>query len=163
MTDAEFDAMMQHNPHLRITQESGGKDSVAAQIAKAHAAITTQLADNAQPYEPEMQAEVIAWADNQDHPALRWLFHPANGEYRTMATAARLKKMGVRPGVPDLWLPWWDGLYCGVVIEMKRQPNKPSAEQLEWLEHLRQNRWRCEVCYSAQAAIDVLREYLDIE
>lgn len=32
-----------------------------------------------------------------------WLwFHPANGEARTPQTGAKLKAMGVRPGIPDL-------------------------------------------------------------
>ncbi len=43
-----------------------------------------------------MQAAVIAWADSQTHPALRWLFHVPNGEYRTKATAGRLVGMGVK-------------------------------------------------------------------
>ena len=163
MTDKEFDLMMQHNPHLRITQEDGGRASVAAQIAQAHAAVTVQLEENAQPLEDEMQAQVIAWADAQEHPALKWLMHVPNGGARDPATAGRLKAAGVRRGVPDLWLPWWDGLHCGVVIEIKRRPNKPTPEQLEWIEHLRQNRWRCEVCYSAQSAIDTIRQYLDID
>ena len=60
MTDKEFDLMMQHNPHLRITQEDGGRASVAAQIARAHAAVSVRLAENAQPLEDEMQAAVIS-------------------------------------------------------------------------------------------------------
>ncbi len=167
MTDKEFDLMMQHNPHLRITQEDGGRASVAAQIAQAHAAITAQLAENALPSEDDMQIAVIQWADAQPHPALRWLFHVPNGGARDAATGGKLKAMGVRAGVVDLLLPWhdWDGQaarYVGLAIEMKRKPNRPSAEQREWLAHLESQGWRCEVCWSAEEAIGVLREYLDI-
>ena len=36
-------------------------------------------------------------------PGVVW-FHPANGGIRHIATAARMKRLGVRPGVPDLAL-----------------------------------------------------------
>ena len=162
MTDKEFDLMMQHNPHLRITQEDGGRASVAAQLAQAHAAVAVRLAENAQPLEDEMQAAVIAWADSQGHPALRWLFHVPNGFYRTKATLGKMAGQGIKAGVPDLWLPWSVARCPGLVIEMKRKPNKPSAEQEEWIAYLRYEGWRCEVCLSADEAIGVLREYLVI-
>lgn len=165
MTDAdrELAALLRNNPELRVLNAP----DVAAQIAQAHAAVSVQLADNALPLEDEMQAAVIAWADSQEHPALKWLMHTPNGGYRSPATAARMKALGQRPGVPDLLLYWhdWDGQaarYVGLAIEMKRKPNKPTAEQLAWLEHLEAQGWRCEVCYSAQAAIGVISEYLDI-
>lgn len=161
MTDKEFDLMMQHNPHLRITQEDGGRASVAAQIARAHAAVSVRLEENAQPLEDEMQAAVIAWADAHPHPALRWLAHIPNGGYRPKSTLGSIP--GVKAGIPDLVLWWRKGDCPGLCIEMKRRPNKPSDKQLEWLAHLDAQGWRWAICYSAQAAIDVLREYLDIE
>lgn len=160
MTDKEFDLMMQHNPHLRITQEDGGRASVAAQLAQAHAAVSVRLEENAQPLEDEMQAAVIAWADGQEHPALRWLAHIPNGGYRPKSTLGSIP--GVKRGIPDLMLWWRTADYVGLCIEMKRRPNKVSPEQREWLAHLESQGWRCEVCWSAEEAIWVLREYLDI-
>ena len=160
MTDKEFDLMMQHNPHLRITQEDGGRASVAARIAQAHAAVSVRLAENALPLEDEMQAAVIAWADAQEHPALKWLAHIPNGGYRPKSTLGSIP--GVKRGIPDLMLWWHTADYVGLCIEMKRKPNKPSAAQLEWLEHLQREGWHTEICWSAEEAIGVLCEYLDI-
>lgn len=51
------------------------------------------------PTEAQEQAFLFDWIDANigNYPPLRWAFHPANGEYRHPATAARLKTMGVRP------------------------------------------------------------------
>jgi len=61
------------------------------------------------------------------------LFHIPNGEYRNKQTAARLKKMGVLPGVPDLFIPKYR-----IFIEMKNSVGgKLSKSQKEMIEMLR--------------------------
>jgi hypothetical protein len=157
MTDAEFDAMMNHNPHLKIIE---GERLVAATLAQKHAITQRTKELLAEPHEDEMQAAVIAWADAQTHPALRWLAHVPNGGYRPKSTLGSIS--GVKRGVPDLVLWWRNGDCPGVCIEMKRRPNKPTLEQECWLAHLEHDGWRCEVCYSADAAIAIIAEYLDI-
>lgn len=127
----------------------------------------------ATPTEAEEQAALFDWIRENAgvYPALRWAFHPANGEYRHPATAARLRSMGVRPGVPDVLLPHSaydagvDKTYTGLAIELKRadRSNKPTPEQTEWLSMLDSQDWRCVVCYGAQEAINVIRDYLDME
>ena len=125
------------------------------------------------PTEAQEQAFLFDWIDANSSRvfALKWAFHSANGEYRHPATAARLKTMGVRPGVPDILLPYHvydagvDKLYTGLAIELKRSDhsNKPTPEQEQWLLWLDSQDWRCVVCYGAQEAIKVIREYLDME
>lgn len=49
-----------------------------------------------------------------------------------MSVAKRMKAEGVRPGVPDLFVPEW----C-LWVEMKRQKGgRLSAEQRDWIEYL---------------------------
>ncbi len=125
------------------------------------------------PTEAVEHVALFAWIDANAHrhPALAWAFHAANGEYRQPATAGRLKAMGVRAGVPDVLLPCIArdaavGVdYVGLAIELKRSDhsNKPTPEQEEWLSWLDSQDWRCVVCYGAQEAINVIREYLDME
>ena len=125
------------------------------------------------PTEAQEQAFLFDWIDANSSRvfALKWAFHPANGEYRLPATAARLKQMGVRPGVPDILLPYHvydagvDKLYTGLAIELKRSDhsNKPTPEQEQWLLWLDSQDWRCVVCYGAQEAIGVICEYLGME
>lgn len=162
--DRELAELLRRNPDLRVM---GEPDKATAVLARDHAITQRTRELLALPHEDEMQAAVIAWADSQTHPALRWLFHVPNGGYRDAATAGKMKIAGQKPGVPDLLLPWTtfdvdNREIHGLVIEMKRKPNRPTREQDAWLEHFTTEGWRCEVCYSAEEAIGVLCEYLEI-
>ena len=61
-------------------------------------------------------------------PREAFFFHPANGEYRNVITGARLKRMGLKAGVPDLVV-----LYGGkaVFLEIKAPKKYLSPEQRE--------------------------------
>lgn len=157
MTDKELDELLRNNPDVWVVSEF---NVGAATLARDHAIVQRTRELLAEPSEEEMQIAVIAWADSQPHPALRWLFHVPNGGHRDPATAGRMKAAGVRKGVPDLLLPWHTTGYAGLAIEMKRRPNKPTLEQIEWLDFLDRQDWRTEVCYSAERAIEVIRAYL---
>lgn len=56
-------------------------------------------------------------------------FHPANGEARNPVTAARLKGMGVVPGVPDLVLIW-KGRAIGIELKTARGRVSPSQKAM---------------------------------
>ena len=111
--------------------------------------------------EHEQQA-VIEWACWMmgKYPELRWLYHTPNGGKRDKATAATLKSIGVKAGVPDLCLPVARGGYHGLYIEMKADGGRTSAEQREWLEGLREQGYEAIVRVGADAAIDAIEEYL---
>ena len=117
----------------------------------------------APPLERAEQAAVIRWAFWMENrwPELRWLFHPANGEKREKKTAALLAALGVKRGVPDLWLPVPRGPYVGLAIEMKRVNGKGPTEQQElWLDGLAEMGWRTQTCWGADEAIDLIRQYM---
>ena len=60
------------------------------------------------------------------------IFHVPNGGHRKMSVAKQLKAEGVRPGVPDLYVPAWK-----LWIEMKRSVGgRLSAEQKDWISYL---------------------------
>ena len=113
------------------------------------------------PEEREQQAvmEWAAWMQGK-YPELRRLYHIPNGGKRDKATAAVLKSLGVKPGVPDLCLPVPRGGYHGLYIEMKAVGGRPAAEQREWLEELHEQGYRAAVCVGADAAIAVIEGYL---
>lgn len=83
------------------------------------------------PHEWREQEAVMAWAvyHARLEPRLLLLYHIPNGEKRDGATAAKLEKMGVKPGIPDLHLPvasrGWHSLY----IEMKRIGKHETEDQ----------------------------------
>jgi hypothetical protein len=84
-------------------------------------------------------------------PLLQWAFHVPNGEKRDKATAARLKAMGLKPGVCDILVPVqrYDAAlnvcWPGLAVEMKATTGKPSDDQKRWLAHFKQQGWFCAV------------------
>lgn len=112
--------------------------------------------------EHHLQAAFVRWARlaSGHMPALEMLHAIPNGGARHAVTGAQLKAEGVRKGVPDLCLPVAVGPYHGLYIEMKIRPNKPSPEQLWWMERLNRNGYKAVVCYELQEAIDITTDYL---
>ena len=113
--------------------------------------------------EANEQEAVMIWAAHNlwKYPCLRWMFHIPNGGYRNTAEAVHFKRMGVKPGVPDLFLPCPTNGYHGLWIEMKSQTGRPTALQTEWLEWLKEQGYAAYVCKGAEAAINCLKLYLE--
>ena len=115
------------------------------------------------PTEDEEQAAVFEWADLSAGrwPELRLLFHIPNGGLRNKVTAARMKVLGVKAGVPDLFLPVARGDWFGLFIEMKRRKGgKLSPLQVDWIEALGRQGYKTVVCLGADAAIAAIEDYL---
>ena len=108
------------------------------------------------------QQALFEWAEfaSKKTPELKLLFAIPNGGKRHISTAARLKKEGVKPGVPDVCLPVPKGKYHGLYIEMKIDKNKPSENQKWWIEQLRLRGYRVEVCYGWGEAVKVVTDYM---
>ena len=113
--------------------------------------------------EHDEQAALIEWANYQANtcPELDMLFAVPNGGHRAKRTAAMMKAEGVKPGVPDLWLPVKRQGFTGLVIEMKYGKNKPSDWQRWWLESLKAQNWQTAVCYSFDEARQTILNYLE--
>lgn len=109
------------------------------------------------------QELVMKWAALQEnvYPCLKHLFHIPNGGGRNIAEAAHLKRMGVKAGVPDLFLPYPVGEYHGLWIELKTERGRVMGTQREWIEWLREQCYAAYVCRGADAAINCLKMYLD--
>lgn len=114
------------------------------------------------------QKTLIAWANLQSkkHVELKMLFHIPNEGKRNPRTGAELKRLGMRAGVPDLFLavPRMQNnvLYGGLFIEMKVNNNKCTENQKKWIRRLMDYGYQCKVCYSADEAITIIKEYLGI-
>lgn len=110
------------------------------------------------------QSQVIAWARfyGRFHPELNMLFHVPNGGARDKREGANLKKAGVLAGIPDLILPVARKGFHHLYIEMKVEPNKPTATQVTILKDLKNEQNLAIVCYGAEQAKKVIRWYLDM-
>ena len=118
--------------------------------------------------EHQEQVALLYWCAcvKQDYPLLRLLFAIPNGGARSARTGARLKAEGVKPGVPDLFLPVARFGFNGLFIEMKapgelkRAAKKRRDVQAMWHDELRAQSYRVEVCEGWMAAKAVLQDYL---
>ena len=113
-------------------------------------------------HEEAEQVALIEWAAYKtgQWPELEYLFHIPNGGLRNKATAARLKAAGVKPGVPDLFLPVTRGRYAGLFIEMKYGSNKPTQDQQRYLDMLQREGYAVAVCYGYEEAVKTITDYL---
>lgn len=112
--------------------------------------------------ESQEQCALIEWAEIQSrtYPELKLLHHIPNGGKRNIATAARLKKEGVKAGVPDLCLPVPKGKWHGLYIEMKAPKGTVSESQKWWIEALRKQGYCAVVRYGWEAAKDTIICYM---
>lgn len=113
--------------------------------------------------EHQEQAALMAWAriQEQAHPELALLHAIPNGGWRHKAVAAGLKREGAKPGVPDLDLPVARGPWHGLRIELKRTKGGVLSEaQAWWIDALRAEGYRVEVCAGWVAASAVILDYL---
>lgn len=101
------------------------------------------------------QEAVVEYCDLLHIP----IVHIPNEGKRSLSYAARMKKMGLRRGFPDLLVPLARGGYHGLFIEMKYGKNKTTKEQKEWLERLSAEGYACAVCYNAAEAIKTIESY----
>ena len=110
------------------------------------------------------QIQVINWAHwhTGKYPELKWLHHIPNGGSRNRMEAAKLKEMGVKAGVSDLFLPCPKGIYGGMYIEMKFGSNRQTDKQKEFLADMVQNGYFVVTCYSAERAIEAIEEYIKL-
>lgn len=119
-----------------------------------------------EPSEDESQMCVIDWAKVQ-----RWknrfiadyLHHSPNGGKRGKAEAGRFKAMGTRAGFPDLFLPIAIEPFNGLFIEMKAGRGTVIASQKAYHPLLIEEGYRVETCYSAEGAINLIKNYLGLK
>lgn len=91
--------------------------------------------------------------------SLKLLFAIPNGGLRGKATAGKLKAEGVKPGVPDLFLPVPGGRYHGLFIELKRAGGKASDVQIEWIADLQQQGYFVGICEGWERAARIIQDY----
>lgn len=91
------------------------------------------------------------------------MIHIPNEAKRTARVGASLKAQGMRTGFPDNFFPYARQGYHGLFIELKRamkSASRVSPEQREWIDRLRAEGYRAEICYGAKDAMTVVNEYM---
>ena len=109
------------------------------------------------PKEDYEQITFVVWLKKQGY----WVSASANGGSRNLFEAMKFKRMGVAPGYPDIFVPFPVAHYHGFFIEMKREKGgKVSAEQRQWLQHLREKGYYAEVARGCEEAKELFLHYL---
>lgn len=115
------------------------------------------------PTENAEQCALFTWAqiNTSKLKELALLHAIPNGGYRSMSTAKVLKMTGVKAGVPDMFLPVARKGFHGLYIELKRiKRSALSAHQAEWIDALKAQGYKCEVCKGWIEARDTILGYL---
>jgi len=107
------------------------------------------------PSEHAEQVAVAAWLRARHI----WFFAVPNGAKMGAREASKMKREGLRPGVPDLLIV---DRGCKLALEMKsRDPKaRPTKEQEVSLAHLAAEGFDCCVAHGAKEAIGWLEETL---
>lgn len=108
------------------------------------------------------QCVVIEWARLNEgcYPELHWLHSSLNGVKLHPVTAHKAKASGMVKGIFDLFLPVSRNGYSGLYIEMKVGRNKPTTEQYNFSQFIIDQGYRAVFSYGADAAIQVIEDYL---
>lgn len=104
---------------------------------------------------------VLPTEQQEQFVAVNWLrkrnilfYHVPNGGYRDYREAAKFKRLGVQPGVPDICVPVARKGYHGLYIELKRVKGGALSETQQW--------WRDQLIaegylwYEAKGAADLI-------
>lgn len=116
------------------------------------------------PSEHDEQCMLIVWCGYMaaHDPDYGLIFAIPNGGQRNKVTAAKLKAEGVKPGVPDLFLPVPRGIYTGMFVEMKRRKGgHVSADQRKWITDLISHGYKCVVCRGFEEAKQAITAYME--
>jgi VRR-NUC domain. len=116
------------------------------------------------PTEHEEQVKVFEWAElvKGKYPEISLMFAVPNGSNKSVASAMKFKREGLKSGVPDICLPVARCNKHGLYIEMKRKKGGVvSKEQDWWLTQLRIQGYETVVCYGGNEAIDIIERYLE--
>lgn len=110
------------------------------------------------------QIALFRWAEFacNKYPELKLMYHVPNEGKRSAIAGSRLKRAGLKPGVPDIVLPVARGGYIGLYIELKYGRNKTTDNQKKWLSDLRAQNHYTAVCYGWEQAKELIEAYIKL-
>ena len=117
------------------------------------------------PSEHEEQKAFFMWLayTGNRFPECNRFFAVPNGGERHRAVAAKLKAEGVKPGIPDTFLPVPRKGYHGLWLEMKRiKGSQTSSDQKEWIQYLNDAGYMALIVKGWRKAAQATVDYLDL-
>ena len=109
--------------------------------------------------EKDEQIALFDWAAYRTD--LQLMFHIVNEGRRSVQHTQALIRQGMKPGVPDIFLPVAKGRYHGLFIEMKRKyGGRQTPEQKAWQAALLEQGYAACVCNGFEEARDTIDWYM---
>ena len=119
--------------------------------------------------ESTSQQAVIQWFGYACHqlgvPDARLLYAIPNGAFygndrrASIIRSARMKREGLLPGVPDLFLAVARNHYHGLYVEMKKGKGRTSPAQVEVHTMLIKQGYACATAHSTDEAMSIISGY----
>lgn len=115
------------------------------------------------PTETQEHIALMDWVNL--HPVLkRLMIHIPNEGKRSPWLGAKLKRMGLRKGVSDFFLPFPRSKYHGLWIELKRDAKSAKTpEQIEWIDYMKALDYAAHFAYGFESAQSIILDYLKLE
>ncbi len=114
------------------------------------------------PLEYDEQCTVFEWAKYCKLDGIEWMFATLNGVRLPIGLARKMKRAGLKPGPPDIYLDVARNGFSGLRVEMKREKGSyTSDDQDAWHDHLRAQGFKVVVAKGAHEAIEAIKLYLD--
>ena len=112
--------------------------------------------------ESKEQEEFFARLKLLEKDLYEFLFAIPNGSHKTMATAMKFKREGLKAGVPDVFFAYPKHGYCGLFIEFKTVTGgRLSNFQKSWLTRLGMVGYASVVANGCHAGLGAFYAYLD--
>tara|TARA_Y100001938_G_C8091812_1_gene435501 strand:- start:3397 stop:3735 length:339 start_codon:yes stop_codon:yes gene_type:complete len=84
------------------------------------------------------------------------------GQYQVfISQRIKAKNTGYKRGFPDLFIYEPRKGYHGLAIELKVGYNKPTPEQINWIDKLKKRGYRAEICTGIDETIKILNDYFN--
>lgn len=112
--------------------------------------------------ESQEQQALIKWcaAAKCKYPNLDRIYAIPNGAWvKNKWEGSKLKREGMRAGVPDLFLPVPKHGYHGLYIELKHGKNTAQPNQKEWIEFLNSMGYKAVVAWEFKGAKEAIENY----
>ncbi len=115
------------------------------------------MSQGIRPTEDGEQEAVVQYCELRRIPVC----HIPNEGKRSVSYAAKMRRMGLAKGFPDLFIPVAVSGFHGLFIELKRDcRSKPTETQKTWIEYLNKAGYRASVCYGANEAMREIENYI---
>lgn len=107
-----------------------------------------------------IQIQVCEWLNQcTDLP----FYHFANEGKRTYANASILKRMGLKAGVSDLFIPRGTDNFHGLFLELKSKNGKLTDTQLNFMNEMIKEGFGAHVAYSSSEAIQIIKAFYSLQ